>query len=367
MLLSVTDRAGEGQEAMRYGSICSGIEACSVAWEPLGWECAFMSEIAPFPRAVLEHHYPDVPLHGDFTTIERDQYGSIDLIAGGTPCQSFSQAGLRRGLDDCRGNLTLEYIRLAGLFGVRWFVWENVPGAFTIDRGRTFAEVIYRLGKFGYSCAWRVFDAQYARVDGFCRAVPQRRNRIILVGYLGDWRYPAAVLFEPKGSLGDSPPSREKGTKVASCITASSRTDSTLGFEKRLIVEPSARMCKGVNTHLDEDQTLITEAYDYWSRDNRITMGTGVHPTLSADAGKPSLLLRRGLRVRKLTPLECEKLQGFPDHYTRIPYSGKPAEKCPDGPRYTAIGNSMAVNKMRWVGMRIDIMERFIQSQGLAA
>ena len=113
---------------MRYGSVCSGIEAATAAWHPLGWTPAFFSEIEPFPRAVLAHHYPKVPLHGDFTTIGADEYGAIDLLVGGTPCQSFSIAGLRGGLDDDRGNLALEFLRLADRKHPRWLVWENVPG-----------------------------------------------------------------------------------------------------------------------------------------------------------------------------------------------------------------------------------------------
>ncbi|MFZ9080998.1 MAG: DNA cytosine methyltransferase, partial [Alphaproteobacteria bacterium] len=113
---------------MRYGSVCSGIEAATMAWHSLGWVPSFFSEIEAFPRAVLEHHYPEVPVHGDFTTIGADQYGSIDLLVGGTPCQSFSIAGLRKGLDDDRGNLALEFLRLAQRKQPKWVVWENVPG-----------------------------------------------------------------------------------------------------------------------------------------------------------------------------------------------------------------------------------------------
>ena len=121
---------------MRYGSVCSDIEAATAAWHPLGWEPAFFSEIEPFPRAVLSHHYPDVPLHGDFTTIQENEYGPIDLLVGGTPCQSFSVAGLRGGLGDDRGNLALEFLRLADRTRPRWVVWENVPGVLSSNGGR---------------------------------------------------------------------------------------------------------------------------------------------------------------------------------------------------------------------------------------
>src|SRR5690348_4762644 len=111
---------------MRYLSVCSGIEAATVAWHPLGWQPAAFSEIDAFPRAVLRHHYPGVPLHGDFTTIKGDEYGPVDLLVGGTPCQDFSIAGLRAGVAGERGNLTLEFLRLAARAKPRWIVWENV-------------------------------------------------------------------------------------------------------------------------------------------------------------------------------------------------------------------------------------------------
>jgi DNA (cytosine-5)-methyltransferase 1 len=180
---------------MRYLSICSGIEAATVAWHPLGWEAAAFAEIDPFARAVLAHHYPAVPLHGDFTTIKDGDYGAIDLLVGGTPCQSFSIAGLRKGLDDDRGNLTLEYIRLAERLRPRWLVWENVPGVLSIDGGRTFGAFLGGLAECGYGFAYRILDAQYF-------GVPQRRRRVFVVGYLGDWRPPAAVFLEPEGLRG---------------------------------------------------------------------------------------------------------------------------------------------------------------------
>ena len=123
---------------MIYGSVCSGIEAATVAWHELGWDPAFYSEIDRFPRAVLTHHYPDVPLRGDFTEIGQGDYEPIELLVGGTPCQSFSVAGKRLGLDDPRGNLALEYLALAGRLRPQWLVWENVPGLLSSDGGRDF-------------------------------------------------------------------------------------------------------------------------------------------------------------------------------------------------------------------------------------
>jgi len=200
---------------MRYGSVCSGIEAATAAWHPLGWEPAFFSEIEPFPRAVLAHHYPDVPLHGDFTTIQGDEYGAIDLLVGGTPCQSFSIAGLRGGLDDDRGNLALEFLRLAQRTRPRWLVWENVPGVLSSNGGRDFGSILGGMVELGYGFAYRVLDAQYF-------GVAQRRRRVFVVGYLGDTASAAAVLFERHSLQGHPAPRREKREEIAGTIARSS-------------------------------------------------------------------------------------------------------------------------------------------------
>ncbi len=193
---------------MRYGSVCSGIEAATAAWHELGWEPAFFSEIEPFPRAVLAHHYPNVPCHGDFTTIGADDYGAIDLLVGGTPCQSFSVAGLRGGLDDDRGNLALEFLRLADRKRPRWLVWENVPGVLSSNGGRDFGSILGGMVELGYGIAYRVLDAQFF-------GVPQRRRRVFVVGHLGDWRRAVAVLFERHSLSGHPAPRREAGKGVA--------------------------------------------------------------------------------------------------------------------------------------------------------
>lgn len=185
-----------------FGSVCSGIEAASVAWKPLGWDCAFMSEIEAFPRAVLQHHYPEVPLHGDFTTIRAGEYRPIQLLVGGTPCQSFSVAGLRGGLDDDRGNLALEYLSLADRLRPRWLVWENVPGVLSSNGGRDFGAILGGMVELGYGFAYRVLDAQFF-------GVAQRRRRVFVVGYAGDWRRAAAVLFERHSLQGHPAPRRE--------------------------------------------------------------------------------------------------------------------------------------------------------------
>jgi DNA (cytosine-5)-methyltransferase 1 len=191
-----------GGAPMIYGSVCSGIEAASVAWHPLGWKAAFFSEIEPFPRAVLAARWPGVKCHGDFTTIKAGQYAPIDVLVGGTPCQSFSVAGLRGGMADARGNLALEFLLLAKRLRPRWIVWENVPGVLSSAGGRDFGSFVGGLGQLGYGWAYRSFDAQYFHLA-------QRRERVFVVGYLGDWRRAGEVLFEPSSMSGHPPPSRE--------------------------------------------------------------------------------------------------------------------------------------------------------------
>ncbi len=209
---------------MRYGSVCSGIEAATVAWEPLGWKAAFFAEIAKFPRAVLRHHYPHVPLHGDFTTIKANDYGAIDLLVGGTPCQSFSIAGLRGGLDDERGNLALEFLRLAGRLRPRWLLWENVPGVLSSNGGRDFGAFLGGLAELGYGFAYRCLDAQFF-------GLAQRRLRLFVVGYLGDWRRATAVLFEPESMRGDYPPRCQTRQGIAPTIAARPTGGGGLGTD----------------------------------------------------------------------------------------------------------------------------------------
>jgi DNA (cytosine-5)-methyltransferase 1 len=223
---------------VRYLSVCSGIEAVSVAWQPLGWEPAMFAEIDPFCCWLLRSRYrASRPIHmpsphdatdrkeakrraaairnivalpadgdvinaGDFTKIGAEDVGAIDLLAGGTPCQSFSVAGKRAGLDDPRGNLTIEFARLAGRLRPLWLVWEKVPGVLSIDGGRTFGAFLRMLVECGYGIAYRILDARYF-------GVPQRRRRVFVVGHLGDWRGPAAVFLEFAGLSGYPPPRRE--------------------------------------------------------------------------------------------------------------------------------------------------------------
>lgn len=309
---------------MKYGSVCSGVEAATAAWHPLGWTPQWFSEIEKFPSAVLDHHYPDVPNLGDMTQFKEWPNDPIDLLVGGTPCQSFSVAGLRKGLDDPRGNLMLTYLAIAAQYQPKWLVWENVPGVLSSQRGRDFGTFLGALGKLGYGFAYRVLDAQYF-------GVAQRRRRVFVVGYLGDWRRAAAVLFERESLSGHPAPSREAGKEVAQCLTT--RTGSA--YDPTTETLPIAF---GAQNSANQGDSVSTE----------------VTPTL--DKSKTPAVMDR-LKVRRLTPTECERLQGFPDNFTRIPWRNKPAEDCPDGPRYKAMGNSMAVPVMRWIGERIEMAE----------
>ena len=197
---------------MKYGSVCSGIEAASVAWHDLGWEPQWFSEIEQFPSEVLKHRFPDVPNLGDMTQLTQNptfNEQSINLLVGGTPCQSFSVAGLRKGLADPRGNLMLTFLALADAKKPKWIVWENVPGVLSSNGGKDFGTFLGALGELGYGFAYRVLDAQYF-------GVAQRRRRVFVVGYLGDWRVAAAVLFERESLQGNTKPSRKKREEVTS-------------------------------------------------------------------------------------------------------------------------------------------------------
>lgn len=272
--------------SMRFLSVCSGIEAASVAWNPLGWKAVAFSEIEPFPSAVLAHHYPDTPNWGDMTKFQEWPDEPIDLLCGGTPCQSFSVAGLRKGLDDPRGNLMLTFGAIAAKYRPKWLVWENVPGVLSSNGGRDFGTFLGMLGQLGYGFAYRVLDAQYF-------GVPQRRRRVFVVGCLGGWRSAAAVLFEQESFKGDS--SAGWSTRaVHPCLTA-----------------------KGARAFDDRTGYVLEEQ-----------------------------------GIRTTTPLEHERLMGFPDGYTLLP-----GKRSPDTPRFHALGNSWCVPVVRWIGERINIVE----------
>jgi DNA (cytosine-5)-methyltransferase 1 len=478
---------------MRFGSVCSGIEAASVAWNPLGWKAAWLAEIEPFPSAVLAHHYPDVPNLGDMTKLAgRILNGEIeapDVFCGGTPCQAFSVAGLRKSLDDARGNLSLTFCEIANVIdNARSFrgldpaivFWENVPGVLN-TKDNAFGCFLGALagedgaleppgGKWAYAgvvsgpqrtIAWRTLDAQYF-------GVAQRRRRVFVVASARPGFDPVKVLFEFDGVRRDTAPSRETGQGTARgieigpgggrftdlnptldtrakdgpirnqlagavmqpavdvCPTLRDGGNSTGGdrppgtdvdtADSLVIQQPyavgntlTARMAKGINSTLDEGRTpvlalattqygdiagALTARHDSSPCADRgqnvvvqpvagalckdsFTGGMGGRPEgvvapaiawdeeLNASIDVSGTLLRGGqggrrdgvpsaMQVRRLTPVECERLQGFPDFYTAIPWRKKPAEDCPDGPRYKALGNSWAVPVVRWIGQRID-------------
>ena len=311
---------------MKYFSICSGIESVGVAWNPLGFECLGLSEIDPFRSAVLNYHYPEVKNYGDFTKIQREQITDRpDILVGGTPCATFSVAGLRKGLDTDRGNLALEFILLAQRLKPTWILWENVPGVLSSNEGRDFGSFLGALAECGYGFAYRVLDTQYVRTQRFPRAIPQRRRRVFVVGNITDWKDPAKVLFDQEAMSTNPEPRRTKGR-------GNSRRFEELPCEiyRKYDREGSYKL---------EKETSGT-----------IPAGGRFSPSNSGNA----LLCVQEESIRRLTPVECERLQGFPDNYTQIPYSGKPKEECPITKRYEAVGRAMSINVMEWLGTRIQ-------------
>jgi DNA (cytosine-5)-methyltransferase 1 len=354
---------------MKYLSLCSGIEAATVAWHPLGWEAVAYSEIERFPSEVLAHHYPSTPNLGDMTKFkEWTNVSDVDLLVGGTPCQSFSVAGLRKGLDDPRGNLMLTYLAIAKQYRPNWLVWENVPGVLSSNGGRDFGSFLGGLAECGYGFAYRVLDAQFF-------GVAQRRRRVFVVGYLGDWRAAAAVLFERHSLQGHPAPSREKrqavaasveaGVDVSKCLTARGAGGQNHDPETSNLLPISFSGCDdGMDTQINVTPTMrvagnsqgnlaVAVGTDLYNGnitgDVAATMGT---PGSSSNASGPTVM--QSMAVRRLTPVECERLQGFSDNYTDIKSKNKPT---PDGPRYKALGNSMAVPVMAWIGQRIEQVE----------
>lgn len=342
---------------MRYGSVCSGVEAASVAWEPLGFEPVFFSEIEPFPSAVLAHHWPDVPNHGDMTEFMSWPFKKIDILVGGTPCQSFSIAGLRKGLTDDRGNLSLTYMRMVDQLRPRWTVWENVPGVLSANGGRDFGAIVGALAELGYSCAWRVLDAQNF-------GVPQRRRRVFLIGCAsGDWRDPASILFESGCGGRDFETRREtrKENAGGSVKCFAGNKESNIAATVQTTMHDYSR-ADGFNTvlHSADIAPAITSSGPPYSRtgNQRVECeALVVHGSQDPIVSDKAHAIGRNQGqenvvggVRRLTPVEAERLQGFPDGHTNIGLNGKPT---PDSHRYKAMGNSMAVPVMRWIGQRI--------------
>jgi len=404
---------------VKYLSVCSGIEAATVAWHHMGWQPVAFSDIEPFPSAVLAHHYPHVPNLGDMTKFEEWNLEPIDLLVGGTPCQSFSVAGLRKGLADPRGNLMLTFLAIAQRQRPRWIVWENVPGVLSSNGGRDFGTFLRALGELGYGFAYRVLDAQWF-------GVAQRRRRVFVVGCLGDWQRAAQVLFERESVRRDSAPSREKGqattggtarcfadsreSTVAQPVAFHSRQDPDVSGD---ITHPLGAKDNGMAVAFSKvgatlkggsgergypdpsdgnGHNLVAQPVAFSRNDDRRDATADLAPTMrvagraggmlgvaqpvatdlyngavdgdathslrvgngNAMGGVPSVMT--AMQVRRLTPVECERLQGFPDGYTNIPWRKK--DESPDGPRYKALGNSMAVPVMRWIGERINKVDK---------
>jgi DNA (cytosine-5)-methyltransferase 1 len=354
---------------IKYGSLCSGIEAATVAWHDLGWQPQFFSDIEKFPNAVLNHHYPNVTNHGDMTNFGDWPDESINLLVGGTPCQSFSVAGLRGGLDDPRGNLALTYLAIAERYAPRWLVWENVPGVLSSRGGRDFGSFLGALGKLGYGFAYRVLDAQFF-------GVAQRRRRVFVIGYLGDWRRAATVLFERESRRRDTAPSREEGQEAAKTITAGvgqrydfESENFPIAFGWQNSSSQGASVSRHVTPTLDKSKTPAVagtftshSGMGGWSIDEAYAghIVPAVAGTLSTTGGwgvdeacaSHVVSSQKGL-PRRITPTEAERLQGFPDGYTDI------YDKTPDTPRYKALGNSMAVPVMKWIGSKIDKVDKY--------
>jgi DNA (cytosine-5)-methyltransferase 1 len=412
---------------VNYLSVCSGIEAATCAWHDLGWNPVGFSEIEPFPSAVLKHHYPHVTNFGDMTKYKEWKIDSVGLLVGGTPCQSFSVAGLRKGLEDPRGNLAITYVGILDHFRPKWFIWENVPGVLSSNGGRDFGSFLGAVAELGYGFAYRVLDAQYV---GGAGAVPQRRRRVFVVGYLGDWEPAAKVLFESKSLCRDIKKGRGKGKTVANCIAKSPATHSSYnparGEGNAVLVKWPAEIASTLNAsfgeklglenqHIDSGAPLFVHqpiSFDerniqYFSDENFKTSPTltatdykgaksVIAPTLTTNdpsrspqatevtnqiaavyeatavgalcardykgvgnqyVAENKCVVESSMAVRRLTPRECERLQGFKDDYTVIPW--KKGES-PDGHRYKALGNSMAVPVMKWIGGRINEINKQI-------
>jgi len=349
-------------EKFTYGSVCSGVEAATVAWDPLGWSPAWLCEFDAFPSAVLKHHFPNVPNLDDMTKIEeRPEYNdrTINLLVGGTPCQSFSIAGLRKGLDDERGNLAFKYCQILKEKRPRWFVWENVPGVLSNNGGQDFAAILSGFRECGYGFAYRIFNAKHF-------GVPQGRRRLFVVGHIADWRPAAAVLFERDSLRGNI----KTGDQTRQGFTPAP-TDCARKRYKPIVLDRAAYN-QGENAQFDpmieETETapalvargpcaVLTyrmQAFGEYVEDETASTIKNRDHKDSTD------LIVEWDKVRRLTPIECERLQGFPDEWTNIPWKGKLTS--PDSLRYKAMGNSMAVPVMRWIGERIKTMDELLNN-----
>lgn len=363
---------------MRYVSLFSGIEAASVAWEPLGWEPVAFAEIEPFCCELLSTRFPSVPNLGDVSDIDWSELrGSVELVVGGSPCQAFSTAGKRQGLLDPRGRLMLEYIRAIHDLSPRWLLWENVPGVLSQSGGDAFETLQRELAGCGYTLAWRVIDAQFTRVA-------QRRRRVFLVGHFGDrGGYPSAVLFERQSMRWDTASSRAKrqalaksaqrcpGTSSYAINTAHTKQNGTpISIELAHTLDCAQAEAVAVikDSALDEPSKTRQQSYLCMTgTQSDAAIDDDMCGTLTASSHKDGPVLcvtsDEGDElpdddvIRRLTPIECERLQGFPDGWTDLGGT-------PDAPRYRALGNSMAVPVMRWIGERIQLVDSTTHGAG---
>jgi DNA (cytosine-5)-methyltransferase 1 len=379
---------------MKFFSTFSGIEAASVAWEPLGFEAMGFSEVAEFPSAVLAHRFPKIKNYGNIEQFKEWglEPGSAQILIGGSPCQSYSTAGLRKGLEDPRGNLALTFAAFANHLRPDWILWENVPGVLSSNGGKDFATFLLSMEIGGFVGAWRVLNA-----SGF--GVPQKRRRVFALFHRGkDASIPFKILFERGSNLRNRPESEREEDETPSAPSFDFDVETRTGVvafkvrgggvasgNKGGVIKPGSSGGTGAlfndrfayTIATSQDQYLATFPINTFANHNRrdkenekrIGMGIGDENShqyaittsyqhaiaftnpLSPDALKESC-------VRKMTPVEAERIQGFPDNFTRIPWKGKSEEDCPDVRRYHAIGNSMAVPVVRWIGKRIQDFEK---------
>jgi DNA (cytosine-5)-methyltransferase 1 len=460
------ERFVDDEKEYRYISLFAGVEAASVAWHPLGWKPVAFAEFDEFPSEVLAQRFPDVPNLGDVTKVDWNEWKEkeIDVIIGGSPCQSFSVAGKRLGLDDSRGNLAIEFCRIIDTVRPRWFIFENVAGLLSSDEGRDFATLISLMGECGYGVAYRILDAQHF-------GVPQRRRRLFVVGHIReDWRRSASVLFERESLSRNTTQTQRKRTQANAKNLERSIEETIEDFDRRRMkpigIESSQKVAEddsdylafqtlrdnenNLNVTIQQDQTgtiattqderktstIIAQKAWAWNDEKQVRLQGGhgdiagtvatqsqshgatmiAEPDVSESNNievKPASIRRRKINpdtgkrddynsdientkrieiadgdvsntlttitndslvslnsqtdntlmiVRRLTPIECERLQGFPDNWTQISWKGKPPKQCPDGHRYKAMGNSMAVPVIQWLGEGIMAADKIPES-----
>ncbi len=305
---------------MKVGSICTGVATECLAWHPLGWRSQWFAENDPFCCALLKQRYPKIPNYGDVLEMDFERCKPIDILVAGTPCQSFSAAGRGEGLDDPRGRLSLRFCEIVDATRPRWFVWENVPRVLSNDGGRAFGAIIGAMDELGYSLAWRILDSQNWGVS-------QRRRRVFVVGYSGGtWQHPAAVLFERHCLQMDTSQGKTQETKFKSG-------------------PPS-----GAFNWREDDFSLKHYSPCLGELDDIAIVGTLTTMDGGPNVGESATYIPSAAGVRRLMPIEFERLQGFPDNYSLVDYRGGPAK---DRPRYRAIGKAITVPVLEWIGERI--------------